>query len=132
MNDIATICMRARDLILRDGWQAGGDGWRGYGGWCIEGALGQAMGIVADPTLSLRVNRTPVAEAIRCHIGMPGMWSLHVWNDRICEKEKVLRVLAEVAAAYTEQEPVEEVRVLPPMPETIPTEVQRFRNLIGV
>jgi hypothetical protein len=144
--NVADVCTRARDLILRDGFMTGGNGWHGAGGWCIEGALGAAMGLSCDDSrLSEKVNASPAGMAIRHHIGLYNGCALHGWNDRSGTTEGVLRVLAEVAAAYSAQptlieELVVEVStyespkiiVLPPMPKAYPTAKDWFKALVKV
>jgi hypothetical protein len=149
--NVAEVCTRARDLILRDGFTHGGDGWYGVGGWCIEGALGAALGLdYMDTNLSMKVNHSPAGVAIRHHIHLWDGCALHAWNDRSGTREGVLRVLAEVAAAYdgtpVESVPADEVvlhtlggteitlsmpKVLPPMPEPKQEKVW-FKVLLGV
>jgi hypothetical protein len=101
---IAQVCTEARALILREGWTTGGEGWHGYGGWCVEGALGRALGIEDrhgdNGDLCQRVNDHPAGVAIRVHIGLPRGRALSDWNDRSASKGLVLQVLAEVAAKF--------------------------------
>lgn len=137
--NIAEICNKARDLILRDGFMTGGAGWVGDGGWCIEGALGKAMGLdqydYSAEAIGDRVNVSPVGMAIHEYLALPAGMALHGWNDRSGTKEGVLRVLAEVAAKHTPQEePVyeppqlEEKRILGPVViPPMPTEKPRVR-----
>jgi hypothetical protein len=138
MDDIATTCAKARDLILRDGFQTGSGGWYGEGGWCIEGALGAAMGMSAiDNQMSDKINHSPAGEAIRHHLLVRG--PLHNWNDQMGTRERVLRALAEVAAMHTpEPEARSEeltvkvtVKTLPPMPVDQPKQ-NWVKELLGV
>lgn len=106
---ISEVCLAARDLIIRDGFQTGGGGWIGDGGWCIEGALWAAMGneiVRGDGSrMEAETNGSPAGRAIREHLismGFPmGDYTpLHSWNDRSATKVLVLRVLMEVAQVH--------------------------------
>ena len=109
---IAQACTEARDLIIRDGFTHGDNGWEGRGGWCVEGALARVLGIVAVPfgnsKLSHDVNQSEVGQAIHAYLPTVGIhlpdWrrALHIWNDD-SDVSTVVRVLAEVAAAHPDK-----------------------------
>jgi len=110
IKSIAQACTEARDLIMKDGFVVGDNGWEGRGGWCIEGALAHVLGIERLPhrnaVLSHQVNLSEVGRAIHNYLVSRGLVyvnrPLHSWNDANTSTE-VLRVLAEVAALHPDK-----------------------------
>jgi hypothetical protein len=97
---ITEACSQAADLIVTQGFIRGGEGWRGFPGWCIEGALAQVYGIGRFGDLSEKVNASEAGVAIKQHLGLDT--SLFYWNDSHTLRD-VVRVLKEVAAKYDDQ-----------------------------
>lgn len=119
-NDIPGGCYATIAVIERDGWTQGAGGWINMAGtgWCLEGALGQALGIPLsaydghfDRNWRERLLKHPVAVAIQQVVyERHGSITLFDWNDRVDHnkkkgKQEVLRLLREVAALHTPQPP---------------------------
>lgn len=94
---IATICRDAAALIRRDGFARGDVGWRGHGGWCLEGAILRAQGLEFSHHQSLRLNRSALAMEIRTTLGLNSYVWLFNWNDATNDREEVLSALDRTA-----------------------------------
>ena len=114
--DIARDCYATIDLLEKDGGVAGAEGWTNHNGngWCLEGALGQVLGLPFTREMRsypnaidhhihlLRAHPTTraIISYLREHYDHTA--SLNSWNDNM-GYHRVIRLLKEVAAAHTEQ-----------------------------
>lgn len=110
--DIPGGCHAAIALIERDGWVGVGTGWvNKHGeGWCLEGALAQAVGIPmrADNSGRLDLDQQarfyahPVMRAVAHHLLTKYRWAdtMYSWNDT-SSRDRVIVMLREVATLHT-------------------------------